>query len=1027
MFRSSFPPAARARAALGALAISIASATASASTGGTFRVSVDSAGVPGNARSGAVLDRLLLSADGRFVVFDSDATNLVVGDGNARSDVFVRDRQAATTLRVSVDASGGEANGASYEPAISVDDRWVVFRSAASNLVPGDTNGFDDVFAKDRTSGAIVRVSTSTSGAEANEASFLPSVSSGGRYVVYESFASNLVAGDTNNTRDVFLVDRDADGDAIYDEPGAIATVRISISASNVQGDDESRHPSMTPNARFVVFESDATNLVAGDTNGTTDVFVRDRVAGTTLRMSVSAFGAQGNGASVDPVISGTGRFVVFTSDATNLATGDTNAVRDVFVRDRDADGDGIFDEFGATTVVRASVDDSGAQANGSSDDAQISGDGRWVTFRSVASNLVPGDSNGRSDVFLRDLAAGRTVRISLDSSGAEGNGNSFDPSVSTDGRFVAFSSLATNLVAGDANAVSDVFVVDRLDSTPPLLSCPQALAAECASAGGSTLSYLVTATDACDPSPLISCAPASGSLFAVGTTAVSCSATDRTGNVSTCAFDVVVSDSVAPSMSCPVRVDVSCAGPSGALASYTVTATDTCDASPSVFCTPPSGSIFPVGNTMVACSTSDASGNAAACSFAVIVHDAIAPSLSCPTLVFVECTDPAGTTASFAVTATDACDLAPRVACLPPSGSAFPTGHTTIACSATDASGNVGTCGFDVVIADTTPPAIHCPDDVSTAAEPGGGANVSFQVTAPDACDSSPRVACVPPSGSLFPTGTTSVACTAIDAANNLASCSFHVIVGNVAVTAILPSRGSEAGGDAVLLQGFGFTTLADVSVTFGGAAAVVLDVTAGTVRVQTPPGLGAADVVLSDSLGGVRVPAGFVFVDPAIAARFGNVNVGRGDREDVLTTNGGVGDASRELWIPVGTPVEADMTTPSSRTSAAFALYAWFGAPNSSTLKTQPFGIGAMVFPTPLTRACLPQPRRTWNNAGHRPRLGEPDFPSSPAPSVVFRRNHGFRRPVVATLQGFIRDSGSQNLGGFSITNAIVLHVTP
>src|SRR5262249_27999982 len=147
------------------------------------------------------------------------------------SDVFLHDRQTAATIRISVDSAGTEANGPSYEPAISVDDRWGVFRSSASNLVPGDTNGLDAVFAKDPTTGAIVRISISTAGTEASQASFVPSVSSGGRYVVYESFASNLVAGDTNNTRDIFLTDRDADGDAIYDEPGAIATIRISISA----------------------------------------------------------------------------------------------------------------------------------------------------------------------------------------------------------------------------------------------------------------------------------------------------------------------------------------------------------------------------------------------------------------------------------------------------------------------------------------------------------------------------------------------------------------------------------------------------------------------------------------------------------------------------------------------------------------------------------------------------------------------------------------------------------------------------
>ncbi|MBI1851379.1 MAG: HYR domain-containing protein [Planctomycetes bacterium] len=1009
------------------VALAMACESSFANTGGTVRISVDSAGAQGNGRSGATLDRLLISADGRFVVFDSDATNLVADDTNARSDVFVRDRLTNETIRMSVDASGAQSNGTSVEPVISIDDRWVVFRSSASNLVAGDANGVDDVFAKDRQTGAVVRVSVSTAGVEASDSSFAPAVSSGGRYVVYESFASNLVAGDTNNTRDIFLTDRDADADGIYDEPGAIATVRLSISTANVQGDDESRKPSIVPNGRYVAYESDATNLVPGDTNSATDIFVRDRIAGTTTRVSLTAGGLQANGASVDPVISGTGRYVVFASDATNLVSGDTNGARDIFVRDRDTDADGIFDEAGASTTIRVSVDSAGAQAGAASDDASITGDGRYVVFRSIATNLVANDTNGRSDVFIRDLQTGTTTRVSIDSSSFEVNGNSYDPSTSTDGRLIAFASVATNLVGDDTNAVSDVFMVDRLDSTPPTMECPSAQTVECASSAGSVVTFTVTASDSCDPSPIVSCVPASGSTFALGTVTVHCTATDAAGNVGMCAFDVMVADTTAPALTCPGSVDVPCAGPSGAIATFNVTAADACDPTPTVACVPASGSLFAVGHTTVVCGAQDDSTNASTCSFGVNVLDVTAPTLTCPSSVAVECADPTGAAATYKVTVTDDCDIAPSLDCTPPSGSAFPIGRTPVGCTARDASGNVATCAFDVVIADTTAPAIECPGTISTVGMPGSGAIVDFTVTATDACDPNPRVNCMPPSGSLFPVGATTVACTAIDSANNLSGCSFEVRVGRVAVTSILPNRGAETGADVVTLNGFGFTDLADTMVTFGGAAAQVTDVTPERIRAQTPPGTGAVDVTVTNSNGSVTVVGGFTYVDPGIAVRYGNVNVGRGDREDVLTINGSIGDASRELNVPVRTAIEADMATPSSRTVANFALYAWLGAPNASTLKVQPFGIGTTIFPTPLTRVCTPQPRRIWNNAGHLPRLGVPNFPSTPAPSTIFRRNHGFNNPITASLQGVIRDSGSQNGGGFSITNAIVLHVTP
>ncbi len=185
-----------------------------------------------------------------------------------------------------------------------------------------------------------------------------------------------------------------------------------------------------------------------GDTNDSVDVFVRDRKLGTTRRVSVSSTGAQGNSGSFGPAISSAGRYVSFSSDASNLVPGDTNAAQDVFVRDR---------KLGTTR--RVSVSSTGAQGNSVSFDPAISSAGRYVSFSSFASNLVPGDTNGTVDVFVRDRELGTTRRVSVSSTGAQGNRLSFDPAISSAGRYVAFSSAASNLVPGDTNGSFDVFV----------------------------------------------------------------------------------------------------------------------------------------------------------------------------------------------------------------------------------------------------------------------------------------------------------------------------------------------------------------------------------------------------------------------------------------------------------------------------------------------------------------------------------------------------------------------------------------
>ncbi len=406
-------------------------------TGVTTRVSTDSSG---NEGDGGSYDPSI-SSDGRYVAFQSLATNLVTGDTNDEWDVFVKDTQTGVTTRVSTDSSGNEAEYGSYDPALSSDGRYVAFWSGARNLVPGDTNSREDVFVKDTQTGVTTRVSTDSSGNEGNAGSAgRPSISSDGRYVAFKSVASNLVPEDTNGVLDVFVKDTQTG-----------VTTRVSTDSSGIEGNEESRYPSISSDGRRVAFQSEASNLVTGDTNEHSDVFVHDTQTGVTETASdTEILYLTGNAGSYDPSISSNGRYIAFRSDASNLVTGDTNGAWDIFVRDT---------QMGVTT--RVSTDSTGTQGNYHSYDPSISSDGRYVAFSSEASNLVMGDTSWPADVFVKDTQTGVTTRVSTDSSGNEADSSSGSPSISADGRYVAFMSWARNLVPGDTNADPDVFVKD--------------------------------------------------------------------------------------------------------------------------------------------------------------------------------------------------------------------------------------------------------------------------------------------------------------------------------------------------------------------------------------------------------------------------------------------------------------------------------------------------------------------------------------------------------------------------------------
>lgn len=464
-------------------------------TGTLVRASTD---VLGNEANG-LSNEPAISGDGSRVAFRSQANNLVPNDTNF-DDIFVKDLATGAVVRASTDASGGQANHHSNSPSLSADGTKVAFYTAASNLVPGDTNGFTDVYVKDVVSGAVTRASLTASGVQANQHCYIPSLSADGTKVSFTSNATNLVANDTNASYDVFVKDLQtgglvranttssggqssgplyfatslaADGNSVifstYDsslaadnngvwdvfrknlQTGATTTVSARSSATGDGGSSTSQF-SVSANGRYVAFVSSAYNLVPGDTNNTQDVFVRDTFTGVTQRVSTSGTGGQANGGSGDPAISADGRYVSFRSVASNLVANDTNGTDDLFVKDL---------QTGA--IVRVSTDASGGQANSYSFAPSLSADGRYVAFYSYATNLVTGDTNNAYDVFVKDLQTGAVVRASTDASGGQGTltSHSFNPHLSSDGRAVAFTSYASNLVPGDTNGTADVFVKD--------------------------------------------------------------------------------------------------------------------------------------------------------------------------------------------------------------------------------------------------------------------------------------------------------------------------------------------------------------------------------------------------------------------------------------------------------------------------------------------------------------------------------------------------------------------------------------
>ena len=346
---------------------------------------------------------------------------------------------------------------------------------------------------------------------------------------------------------------------------------------------------------------------------------------------------------------------------------------------------------------------------------------------------------------------------------------------------------LSTTLVtcsATDAagNTGSASFSVTVVDTTAPFISgTPSNITKEATSAAGATATYTSpTANDLVSGSVAVTCSPASGSTFALGTTTVNCSASDAAGNTASSSFTVTVVDTTPPTLTLPGPTTAEATGPSGAAATYAASASDLVSGSVAVNCSPASGSTFGLGATTVNCSASDAAGNIASGSFTVTVVDTTPPTVTVPANITAEATGPSGAAVTFTATASDLVDGVIAPTCSPLSGSTFALdATTTVTCSATDAHGNTGSASFSVSVVDTTAPSVTVPANITTGPTGPLGANVTYSgASASDLVDGSVAVSCSPASGSLFVFGPTTVTCTATDAHGNSGSANFSVTV---------------------------------------------------------------------------------------------------------------------------------------------------------------------------------------------------------------------------------------------------------
>ena len=404
-----------------------------------------------------------LSGDGRYLA--------LTGTSGFLPHIFLYDRYTGTSRDLTP-----LANNIGIAPEISANGQYVVFRSSASNLVTDDSNGIvADIFIHDVRTHKTSLISKASDGEQGNDLSHFAAISGDGQSVAFSSAATNLVANDTNNASDVFMRNRKTG-----------KTIRISVSSTGAQADTGVSNGivDISGDGRYVVFSSFSNNLTAGDSSSE-DIFLRDTQSGVTTRISQPVRATGFDGGSKQPAISTDGRFIVFSSGSSKLVADDTDDLNaDIFVYDR-------------TNKKSVKIT---KNADGSSIMPTISASGRFVGFMSQASNLVADDTNGAWDTFIHDRQTGKTSRINVTAQNLQSTGDSLllqaRPDISADGRFMSFESAAKDLTADDADNVTDVFLRDTLSNKQKSADIRLTVSAPNTALQGRQYSYTFTAAN---------------------------------------------------------------------------------------------------------------------------------------------------------------------------------------------------------------------------------------------------------------------------------------------------------------------------------------------------------------------------------------------------------------------------------------------------------------------------------------------------------------------------------------------------
>jgi Tol biopolymer transport system component len=653
-----------------------------------------------------------------------------------------------------------------------------------------------------------------------------------------------------------------------------------------------------------------------------------------------------------------------------------------------------------AQTTVRVSVDSNGVEGNYRSLYATVSRDGRWATFDSDASNLVPNDINGVGDVFLRDIALGVTTRVSVDSTGAPGLLASEFPCVSAHGRWVVFRSGSV-LAPGDSNAVYDVYAHDTATGETRVLSDADAAGPLNSNASFDACSFSADERYCAFPSgPAIYVED----LVARTTRSITISGFNPTISADGNHVAFVSPLALVPGDTTRTRDVYVCDLRSGALVRASLS---TSGAEADGDCLAPSLS----GDGRWVTFTSYATN--------------LAPMPTTLRQIFVRDRDADGN-GVFDEPGTSATILVSTLADGRPS-----PGHTLS--PTISAGGRFVAFAGPPALAGDGPTEGYAPllrdrdaDGNGVFDEPGGVVTIRLDVSwdgfPVDAQCAPNMVPWMSDDASTFVFESESTNLVPDD--RNGSPDIFAFLVPRLSLRSISPDSGSALGGDPVRLVGAELGTAGDLDVRFGAAPATIVEASATLLRVATPPGAGTVDVSVTRGTIRSTLAAAFTYVSPGHAARYGTVNLGRGDRENVLLVNALTGDPSdRVVRLGVRRPVTVTMTPPSGRATARFAIFAWAGEPDDTTLRAVGRGVGFTVFPTPLRRSDSPQPFAIGNDLDVR--LGAPTFATSPAPTIVGRSMRGLPRPQTVTLQGVIEDDGSVSPLRVSVTNAIVVRV--